>query len=166
MRLDDSPEIRLAAAAFLDSEAARALPYPRASVRSCVERFLACAYAEVGKAPHLLEGDELEEILRERLPAHFGVRDPLAEAVEDVLVAYLRDLGERAVVLHAFELERALLTHAGAFRQRVQAGDLAGRAPGKPAKPFVHRAEKTGRNDPCPCGSGRKFKQCCRQLDP
>lgn len=22
---------------------------------------------------------------------------------------------------------------------------------------------KTGRNDPCPCGSGRKFKQCCQQ---
>lgn len=20
---------------------------------------------------------------------------------------------------------------------------------------------KTGRNDPCPCGSGRKYKQCC-----
>ena len=22
-------------------------------------------------------------------------------------------------------------------------------------------ARKTGRNDTCPCGSGRKFKQCC-----
>ena len=21
--------------------------------------------------------------------------------------------------------------------------------------------DKVGRNDPCPCGSGRKFKQCC-----
>ena len=21
--------------------------------------------------------------------------------------------------------------------------------------------DKTGRNDPCPCGSGKKFKQCC-----
>lgn len=24
-----------------------------------------------------------------------------------------------------------------------------------------NRAKKTGRNDPCPCGSGRKFKKCC-----
>ena len=23
------------------------------------------------------------------------------------------------------------------------------------------RIQKIGRNDPCPCGSGRKFKQCC-----
>ncbi len=22
---------------------------------------------------------------------------------------------------------------------------------------------KTGRNDPCPCGSGKKYKQCCMQ---
>jgi uncharacterized protein len=27
--------------------------------------------------------------------------------------------------------------------------------------PFVHEASKTGRNDPCPCGSGKKFKKCC-----
>jgi SWIM/SEC-C metal-binding protein len=25
-------------------------------------------------------------------------------------------------------------------------------------------ALKVGRNDPCPCGSGRKFKKCCAQL--
>jgi len=24
---------------------------------------------------------------------------------------------------------------------------------------------KVGRNDPCPCGSGKKFKQCCGRLD-
>ena len=28
-------------------------------------------------------------------------------------------------------------------------------------KPFVREGPKIGRNDPCPCGSGRKFKKCC-----
>lgn len=28
------------------------------------------------------------------------------------------------------------------------------------AQPFT-AGEKVGRNDPCPCGSGKKFKQCC-----
>ncbi len=23
------------------------------------------------------------------------------------------------------------------------------------------KTTKTGRNDPCPCGSGKKYKQCC-----
>jgi len=25
----------------------------------------------------------------------------------------------------------------------------------------VRRAKKVGRNDPCPCGSGKKYKKCC-----
>ncbi len=34
----------------------------------------------------------------------------------------------------------------------------AANLPGAPA-----RSTKVGRNDPCPCGSGRKFKKCCGQ---
>ena len=29
----------------------------------------------------------------------------------------------------------------------------------------VVRAKKIGRNDPCPCGSGKKYKQCCLKKD-
>ena len=29
------------------------------------------------------------------------------------------------------------------------------------AKPVVRDAPKVGRNDPCPCGSGKKYKKCC-----
>lgn len=29
-----------------------------------------------------------------------------------------------------------------------------------------HRGERVGRNDPCPCGSGRKYKQCCMRSAP
>ena len=31
-------------------------------------------------------------------------------------------------------------------------------------KPFVRDGQKVGRNDPCPCGSGKKFKQCHGKL--
>lgn len=27
-------------------------------------------------------------------------------------------------------------------------------------EPFQREGEKTGRNDPCPCGSGKKYKKC------
>jgi uncharacterized protein YecA (UPF0149 family) len=30
-----------------------------------------------------------------------------------------------------------------------------------PAGPIINTGPKTGRNDPCPCGSGKKFKKCC-----
>ena len=29
------------------------------------------------------------------------------------------------------------------------------------AKPIVREGAKVGRNEPCPCGSGKKFKRCC-----
>ena len=32
-------------------------------------------------------------------------------------------------------------------------------------KPFVRAGEKVGRNDPCPCGSGKKYKQCHGKLN-
>ena len=37
--------------------------------------------------------------------------------------------------------------------------ELAGRPPvvGR----ADHKSKKIGRNDPCPCGSGKKYKRCC-----
>ncbi len=32
--------------------------------------------------------------------------------------------------------------------------------PEQPVEP-AHTARVAGRNDPCPCGSGKKFKKCC-----
>lgn len=37
-------------------------------------------------------------------------------------------------------------------------------APESLDKPFVRTGDKVGRNDPCPCGSGKKFKQCHGKL--
>jgi preprotein translocase subunit SecA len=36
---------------------------------------------------------------------------------------------------------------------------------GEEHKPFVRAGEKVGRNDPCPCGSGKKYKQCHGKLN-
>jgi hypothetical protein len=30
--------------------------------------------------------------------------------------------------------------------------------------PIVHTQKKVGRNEPCPCGSGKKYKKCCYDL--
>jgi len=41
---------------------------------------------------------------------------------------------------------------------------LAEAATKKKAQPVVRHAQKVGRNDPCPCGSGRKYKHCHGKL--
>ncbi|MBD3221116.1 preprotein translocase subunit SecA [bacterium] len=59
--------------------------------------------------------------------------------------------------VNAYEKAQAAVTPdgapAGAAAPEVE-------APGKPA-PVKRDMPKVGRNDPCPCGSGKKYKQCC-----
>jgi hypothetical protein len=45
----------------------------------------------------------------------------------------------------------------------LEAFDAAveGRRPGERIGPVVRETPKVGRNEPCPCGSGKKFKRCC-----
>ena len=34
-------------------------------------------------------------------------------------------------------------------------------APSAAPQPLINPFKSVGRNDPCPCGSGKKFKKCC-----
>jgi len=43
------------------------------------------------------------------------------------------------------------------FRGSAEQPAPAGEGPRQPVK----RGPKVGRNDPCPCGSGKKYKHCC-----
>ena len=59
--------------------------------------------------------------------------------------------------------ETAGLAQAPAARRRGN-GAAAPPAPPAAVTPFVRAARKVGRNEPCPCGSGRKYKRCHGQL--
>ncbi len=45
-----------------------------------------------------------------------------------------------------------------------QAGQVAVSDAAENAQPFVREGSKVGRNEPCPCGSGKKYKQCHGKL--
>ncbi|HYO08422.1 MAG TPA: SEC-C metal-binding domain-containing protein [Tepidisphaeraceae bacterium] len=45
--------------------------------------------------------------------------------------------------------------------QHASAGEGGEAAAAAPVKTIVREQEKIGRNDPCPCGSGKKYKKCC-----
>ncbi|MBT4811315.1 MAG: preprotein translocase subunit SecA, partial [Thiotrichales bacterium] len=55
--------------------------------------------------------------------------------------------------------------------QHAPAGTLtdepaaAEKQPEEEHEPFVRDGRKVGRNEPCPCGSGKKYKQCCGKLN-
>jgi len=46
-------------------------------------------------------------------------------------------------------------------REKVAEPVTASHGDSGPRKPAVRGSDRVGRNDPCPCGSGKKYKKCC-----
>ncbi len=70
-------------------------------------------------------------------------------------------LQDRSDVLErAIDLYGELGNHQEADALKKELGALARLEPTKHINTPV-RSEKVGRNDPCPCGSGKKYKKCC-----
>jgi preprotein translocase subunit SecA len=46
-------------------------------------------------------------------------------------------------------------------RRELEQARMAGAGDRQPVQQVVRGAAKVGRNDPCPCGSGKKYKKCC-----
>ena len=54
--------------------------------------------------------------------------------------------------------------HHADYDEALASSSDEGQAANQEHKPFVRNAQKVGRNDPCPCGSGKKYKQCHGRL--
>lgn len=160
-----SKNVALDLASFLDSTHAAALTAPpRDDVRRIVERFLVASYDDAGIAPRLMDGHDMHGVLGHVLPGHFKLKDPLAEHVAPVLRAYIDHLVETQVVSQEFELRSGFEATIGEFVEAVATGEDAHHHHHHhhaKEKPVVHTVPKLGRNDPCFCGSGKKFKKCC-----
>ncbi|RAH37082.1 preprotein translocase subunit SecA [Halomonas sp. SL1] len=89
-----------------------------------------------------------------RILSHVKVRQP--EEVE-ALERQRRESLER-------EKAAAASRHDAPEGAEADTEQAAAAAPAGEARPQRREGPKVGRNDPCPCGSGKKFKQCCGKL--
>ena len=64
----------------------------------------------------------------------------------------------QAVATSVDELEEAFQRRK---RRELDQARMAGSGDMQPVQQVVRGAAKIGRNDPCPCGSGKKYKKCC-----
>jgi hypothetical protein len=123
------------------------------------------------RAPRLTPGniDDAEAVLKDEWAAVEGLADrPIHERLAAALVdrqphvcAKLGELIAEDVKTEAMTAETAELIFAPT-QVIVEAFDAAleGRRPGERVGPIVRETAKVGRNDPCPCGSGKKYKKC------
>jgi preprotein translocase subunit SecA len=113
---------------------------------------------------HLLAMDHLKEGIGLR---GYGQKDPLIEYKREGFDMF-EEMKLRIVestVENLFRIKVAAKEQGEEIerKQKRQVANLsfvgAGDAAAKPAEP-VHAGVKVGRNDPCPCGSGKKYKKC------
>ncbi|MBI4592891.1 MAG: SEC-C domain-containing protein, partial [Candidatus Rokubacteria bacterium] len=121
---------------------------------------------------HLLSIDHLKEGIGLR---GYGQRDPLTEYKREAFDLF-QDMAERvkgAVIERLFKVQivRDAPMELPAVAAWTDVRESRGELPGEPERgpapaaprPALRTAsgEKVGRNDPCPCGSGKKYKKCC-----
>jgi len=127
---------------------------------------------------HLLQMDHLKEGIGLR---GYGQKDPLLEYKKEGYMLFRNMMGQFTtdVVQKVFRVQVtteesvARAAAAGRARQPTQISHrevtaFAKEAPaeargdfGAPVKTVQYAGPKVGRNDPCPCGSGKKYKKCC-----
>ncbi|MDG1137952.1 MAG: preprotein translocase subunit SecA [Opitutales bacterium] len=152
-----------------------------------LERYVVVNAADLHWQDHLTEMEELRRSVGLR---GYGQKDPLSEykneafrAFEEMMQAMRSDICSgmfrSSTNLAAFENMLSSLSDVARTTGPDQSGArgfdrFAGPQGGakqvvesdapeisKIAMPVVRDAPKVGRNDPCPCGSGKKFKRCC-----
>ena len=107
--------------------------------------------------------DDMEELKRGIHLRSYGQHDPVVEYRKegfdmfDEMIASIREDTSRLV------LTVQIKQNENIEREHVAKPTTAihGESEGTVKKRPVRNVQKIGRNDPCPCGSGKKYKNCC-----
>ena len=105
--------------------------------------------------PALLEQARINEAGDRRFGYAFGVAD-----VEDAFDGPRRPVRDPGHFLSFYDPVAIRQRRLRWFHEDEGAGLFDDEA-WTPVQTYVRETPKVGRNDPCPCGSGRKYKKCC-----
>ncbi len=101
---------------------------------------------------HLDGMDDLREGIGLRA---YGQRDPLTEYKFEAYDAF-----QQMIESIQGDIVRNIF-HVNIVKQPKERKFVDNRNDAGTVQPIVKKDKKVGRNDPCPCGSGKKYKKCC-----
>ena len=106
--------------------------------------------------------DDMDQLRQGANLASYGQKDPLVEykmAGYDMFDAMTANIKEETVrMLYRVKIEQKVEREQVAKVTGTNKDDSLAR------KPVVKKEARIYPNDPCPCGSGRKYKQCCGRV--
>ena len=114
---------------------------------------------------------EMERILQEVLPKNYQIRFMIIstylergepEKAEPLIRALHREIGNTDSYLNMLQSQITAIksSYEEHWIDAAWDGD-AWYEEDMPQTPYRRTEKKIGRNDPCPCGSGKKYKKCC-----
>jgi len=141
------------------------------SVRQDIEKEFYLKELDSAWRDHLYEMDSMKTGIRLRA---YNQKDPLVEykkesfnlfteLISDIKFNTIRTLQIIQFKMESAEEEAAKIAEQRAIEQRQQEAQMMLNHT-EESEPLVDK--KVARNDPCPCGSGKKYKQCCGKSGP
>ena len=141
------------------------------SVRQDIEKEFYLKELDSAWREHLYEMDNMKTGIRLRA---YNQKDPLVEYKKESFNLFTELIGEikfntiRTLQIIQFQVENAeeeaaALADKLAQEQRLQESQMRLNHSGEEE---ATTDKKIARNDPCPCGSGKKYKQCCGKSGP
>ena len=104
-----------------------------------------------------------QEYKREAFELFASMLDAIKLEVTQVLMTVQVRAESDVEVVEAAPVPENVQYHHADYDEALGQSDGSQPA-GEEHKPFVRDGQKVGRNDPCPCGSGKKYKQCHGRL--
>ena len=155
---------RLVAASFLDSERG-AVWADRlgADLRSAIGLLVGAFGGQLALLPRDLDREQVRTLVVEILPGRLGGRESWAADLPDLLEDFLVFLAREEGLPREWEWTSAVADNREAY-DRALRDEGRPRYAGPREEPHRRPGAKLGRNDPCPCGSGKKYKNCCQRL--
>lgn len=123
-----------------------------------IEKMVMLQVLDVQWKDHLLGMDHLKEGIGLR---GYGQRDPLTEYKKEAFEVFADMTGRISVEtlsrVFKVQVQKGETIKEIPRQQRLVYNESAGAEPIHP----THKGRKIGRNEPCSCGSGKKYKKCC-----
>lgn len=142
-----------------------------------IENFVSLKVIDEEWKDHLYAMDQLKEGINWRA---YGQKDPLLEYKGEAFQAFrelLQNIDQKTLqlcfklsidrsaeqeqVMQPVETQHENALGMGFQGQPQQGGQQGGKKTAGGPQPYEREKPKVGRNDPCPCGSGKKYKHCC-----
>ena len=136
-----------------------------------IERLILLQMVDTHWKEHLLSMDHLKEGIGLR---GYGQKNPLNEYKKEGFNLFMNMIDTvkfqtisslmRVRVMKEEEVERLEEERRQRQEQEMSMNKGAAGEEQKAATPIRRESEKVGRNAPCPCGSGKKYKKCCGKV--